>query len=283
MISHNPKPIRHILLFMCLGVMTVFTITCVTIVPRSTQTPVPVTETSSATATSTAKPSSTFTATPPPAWIADFAEPILEAIANRPPTYQDDFSNPASGWYIGTTTGHPDVLISGDRRYSNGEYRVIANGATTAEPTVCSGGPDENVGIHADFVAEFDVRFVSGNEGDWQIQFHRIDKGLYSLSLDRDNVVRFSKCDPTPGCEGIASYSGGQINDGQEWNHMLLIVRGAKMAAYTNGSPILYLDDKTYSDKFRAGDFSLSVCNGGIVPMETRWDNFRLWDISDLP
>ena len=40
----------------------------------------------------------TATATPFPAWVTDFAEPILTAIANRPPDFQEDFSQASTAW-----------------------------------------------------------------------------------------------------------------------------------------------------------------------------------------
>ncbi|KAF0107303.1 MAG: hypothetical protein FD146_1781 [Anaerolineaceae bacterium] len=278
MISHNPKSIRHVLPLMCLGLMTVFSITCVTLVPRPTQTPVPVTE------TSTARPSPTLTATPPPAWVSDFAEPILETIANRPPTYQDDFSDPASAWDTGTSHDPLDPKIAGGRRYEQGEYWIIADGTTSAVPVTCSTSGVPNLDGHADFVAEFDVRFVSGGEGDWQIAFHQKGSELHSLGLRRNGQLLFSKCGPNPdGCSELVSTEGSPINPGEQWNHIQLIVRGPRMAAYVNGTPVLYGEDENDTPVYKKGVGFVGVCNLGPGPLETGWDNFKLWDLSDLP
>ena len=64
---------------------------------------------------------------------------------------------------------------------------------------------------------------------------------------------------------------------------MTLIVRGERIGVYANGLPVLYTEDKHFSEKFKTGIFSLSVCNTGTVPVEIRWDNLKLWDISNLP
>jgi hypothetical protein len=227
----------------------------------------------------------TPTTTPIPAWIKEFAEPILKAIANRSPSYQDDFSNPASGWYNGPTSGQPNVKIAGDKRYWHGEYIISAEGATSIDPTICAGVEDSNVGLYADFVAEFDVRFISGKTGGWLIQFHRNSIGLYQLGLNRIGEIKFSKC-----MEGIGdcpqlgeTMQGGPIKLGEDWNHIQLIVRVPKMAAYINGAPFIYAEDKSGTAEILKGYFSLNVCNTGDVPMETRWDNFRVWNISNLP
>jgi hypothetical protein len=244
-----------------------------TAIPQLTSTPGP-----------TFTPSPTYTATPLPEWIANFTEPILKAIADRSPTYEDDFSNPYSGWYNGQTTGHPNVLISGEKKYDNGEYYVVANGATAAEPTVCSGVEDRNVGRYTDFVVEFDVRFVSGTDGDWQLQFLRSSEGGFKIQLGRTGRIHFRKYDF--GLDGSLDFEdsfGNSVHGGDEWNHIQLIVQGTKMAAYVNGVPSLYAEDKQALVGSERGYFSINSCNPGSSPLETRWDNFRLWDISNLP
>lgn len=261
-----------------------FALACAGLTVPPTAAPVLPTGTPAPTSTATLTPSATAsaTATPLPAWIDEFAEPVLQAIAGRAPKFQDDFGSLAGGWYNGATSGHPDVQIDGEKRVVDGEYRIIANAATTEEPNVCSGVEDGNVGHYSDFVAEFDVRFVSGEQGEWMLQFHRSSLGFYSLSVSADRDLAFGKCDQET-CGWVVSYRGDLLKAGLDWNHILLIARGAKMTAYANGSPVLYYEDFNHTDVFEKGYFSLNVCHSGTVPMETRWDNFRVWDISDLP
>jgi hypothetical protein len=250
--------------------------------PTETQIPPTITPTSTPGPTVTPRP--TDTSTPLPGWIINFTEPILNAIADRPPTYDDDFSDRSSGWHNGPTSGHPNVLISGEKRYDNGEYHVTANGATADEPIVCSGVEDRNVGRYTDFVLEFDVRFVAYTGGDWQLQFLRSDAGLFKIQLGHDGQVGFGKCDfGLDGCPGVGVSFGNAVKSGGEWNHIQLIVQGAKMAAYVNGVPSLYAEDEMATSEPTRGFFSINSCNPDPTPLETRWDNFRLWDISDLP
>lgn len=253
----------------------------------ATETQISFTVTSTAIPQFTSTPRPTYTATPIPDWIVNFTEPILKAISDRSPTYEDDFSNPYSGWYNGQTTGHPDVKIFGEKKYDNGEYLVVANGATANEPVVCSGVEDRNVGSYADFVAEFDVKFVSNpgeNHQDWQLAYHRNRSGLYSISLTEEGWINISKCAAgLDGCPALVSYKGRPINSGDSWNHIVLIVQGTKMAAYVNGVPTLYVNDAPTPSEFRKGYFSINACNFASTTLETRWDNFRVWDISNLP
>jgi hypothetical protein len=218
-----------------------------------------------------------------------FAEPILATIAARPPDYEDDFSDPGSGWDIGTQSGKPNVTIRGETGYIDGTYFVRADKATLADPMVCAAGQNWNkLGQAADFVLEADAAFVSGEGGDWQVQFHRWEKpntnkhGLYALLLGYDEVIGFHRCESGGECLDLAYTTSSAIKGGTEWNHFRLIVRGLEMAAYVNGEPILYVNDSGYSEDFRTGRFSLDVCNPSEVPAEAKWDNLKIWDISDL-
>lgn len=279
-------------------VMGIFVISCTvddvpndtpTELATETQIPATVTPTAAPQLTSTPRPTftprPTYTATPVPDWIMNFTEPILKAISDRPPTYEDDFSNPYSGWYNGHTTGRPNILILGEKRYDNGEYYVVANGATADEPAVCSGVEDRNMGRYVDFVMEFDVRFVSRTDGgDWQLQFLRSASGLYKIQLGSDNQIRFWKCGfGLDGCPNLGDSFRNSIHGGTGWNHIQLIVQDTQMAAYVNGVPALYAEDEMAVADSARGYFSVNSCNSSATPLETRWDNFRLWDISSLP
>ena len=69
----------------------------------STETLIPTftpTDTSTPNPTVTPSPRPTKTATPVPGWVTDFAEPILAAIADRPPDFEEDFTEAGPGWYL---------------------------------------------------------------------------------------------------------------------------------------------------------------------------------------
>ncbi|MBI5932743.1 MAG: hypothetical protein HY867_03460 [Chloroflexi bacterium] len=237
-------------------------------------------------ATVTPEPSAvvapTETSTPVFDWATNFAAPILQAIAGQPPTYEDIFSDPNSGWYNGATSGEAPPKIDGEKRYDHGEYRITTNGVTAEHPIVCSGVPDENVGLFADFVAEFDVKFISGSEGDWHLQFHR-NVGLYKAGLTYSGYFSFGKCGfGSNECTNLADTTGAHIRL-DNYNHVQLIVKGTRMAAYINDIPTLFVEDSLHVAENASGYFSLNVCNAGAAPLDTKWDNFRVWDISGLP
>ena len=51
---------------------------------------------------------------------------------------------------------------------------------------------------------------------------------------------------------------------------------------YVNGEPALFTTDPDFDERYASGDFALLVCNFADTPLEARWDNLRIWDISDL-
>jgi hypothetical protein len=232
----------------------------------------------------------TETAAPLPAWATDFAQPILNAIEHQTPRFQDDFSDGNSNWAIGKQgenlgpatplpTPNPGQRAVGETGYVEGEY------FTTAEPNSCLGGTNSRIGEVQDFVAEFDARFASGVDGGWNFQFRINGDRLYAFGVAiTPSYFGGQKCESGMCGKEFGTYSGSQIKGGSEWNHMVFIVRSAVIAVYANGMPIVYVEDKAFSEKFKTGTFSLSVCNNtGNVPVETRWDNLKIWDISDLP
>jgi hypothetical protein len=277
---------KRITFFILAGTMILAAMACKIVAPTPTVTAIPsgqLTVTVPPTPPPTATIEPTPTATASPAWIAGFAEPILVAIGSRSPDYHDDFSNPYSGWDIGHQSDRSGVKIEGEVGYLNGEYFTIASSTTVADPTVCSGGMNGRLGEFGDFAARYDAKFVTGQQGDLQLQFHK-GVGQYTLTLGQNGVLSFTKCGPGPDCSGVVWYSGSIIKSGQDWNHFLVMIHGPRLAAYLNGEPVLYWEDGSGVQEYQRGQFSLTVCNnGGNVPLEARWDNFQLWDISNLP
>jgi len=93
-------------------------------------------------AEATPAPQPTATPTPRPSLAEEaraFAEPILAAIADRPPDYKDDFSDPGSGWSLRQST-------EGEARYEDGEYVAVA------APDYWSGGDSSLLPEFSDFV-----------------------------------------------------------------------------------------------------------------------------------
>ncbi len=281
---------KSLLVIILVGILVLSALACKIASPRSaTATAAPVLPPAfTIDPMSTATIGPTATVTPLPAWITNFAEPILQAIGNRPPDYQDDFSSPSSGWQTGRLSETPGPKIAGEIAYLDGEYSIRADGITGNDTTVCSGGEYYRIHAIGDLVAEYDAKFVSGSVGNLQFQFHKwyvstnMD-GQYTLIFRIDRHLGFTKCGPGPECPNVATYLGSASNGYGLWNHFQLIVRGPRLAAYLNGVPVLFWEDPEFTADYKKGGIALTVCNNGPDALEARWDNLRIWDISNLP
>ncbi|MFQ6101234.1 MAG: protein kinase [Anaerolineae bacterium] len=209
--------------------------------------------------------------TPVPGSMADqartFAEPILAAIAARPPDFEDDFSDPGSGWAIGST----DQSETG---YQDGEYFIIANPPSPGVECNCDGvGAVPQV---SDFVLEIDGRFISGEMGDWQVKFREGDEGYYVVLLSSEGYLDLWKSE----AEEVKLFTlrGPPIGSGDETNRLQVMAKGPWIALYLNGEPIYLAYDETFS----TDGIDLTLCNHGANPVRVHFDNFRVWDITDL-
>lgn len=132
-----------------------------------------------------------------------------------------------------------------------------------------------------------------GQRGDWEFHFHTQDgphSELYTLNLIiNTDYLEFQKSvkGESPETWGVGRTPGGEMEGRLESNHIILIVRGTEMAVYANGTPVLHILDTPYSEHSTTGEFSLVACHMGNdpagEPVEARWDNLKLWDISLLP
>jgi hypothetical protein len=217
-----------------------------------------------------------------------FAEPILAAIADRPPDYGDDFSDPASGWERGAFVA--DGWEQGERDYVDGEYFVSTVPAKLRPqepdraPTCASGMP---IGLRqfSDMVFEIEGRFVEVQDGGWQVQLFRVSEAdtKYVVAFRPESQVNIFTIVNGENFSDLAEMRGLPIRGELETNHVKIVAVGPQIALYVNGEPALF-GTEPYFDEQHAdgGEVSLTVCNSADTPLEARWDNLKIWDISDL-
>jgi len=221
----------------------------------------------------------------------DFAQPILSAIASKPPVYQDDFGNPDSGWGSGR---HIDGWFrSGEYGYQNGEYFIVADPAIAQPPNpdkitcnAINGIPTPNL---SDFVLEIEGRFVSGANGIWQIHFRR------QGGFDTKNVFNYSLFRKTGGDVSLLRNEKSNMTDLPGQSHaqlplahftdtdfLQIIARGSQFAVLLNGVPLIFTNDP-HPDGHDSGKVFMQICNGGDEPMRVQFDNLKIWDLSNIP
>jgi hypothetical protein len=190
------------------------------------------------TLTRTPRPSAT--STPPPAWVTDFAEPILADIRSREPDIQDNF-----GW--NTTFWVPGDWCVSRVKVTNGVMKM----------TDCHVGWTRN---YENFVAALDLRL----SGDEQFNFYvrRSESfGGCQFGFQASGGV-FWQCnypDPKNQVKYLVDYYVAVKN-------ILIIVQGSRFALYVNDRPI----EMIQVDVLKHGDISYLGGSGQI-------DNFKLW------
>ncbi|MEW6085852.1 MAG: family 16 glycoside hydrolase [Chloroflexota bacterium] len=194
-----------------------------------------------------------------------FAEPILQAIANRPPDYEYDFNEPENGWISG-------MEESNTRGYVDGEYFVTVkpNGGTGA-------GPGKDF-LFSDFVAEVDARILKAtNPGGWGFIFREQpfpQSFRYHINFNSSGLSLFLN---TGSYTDLFYLQGAPVQPAPGTNHLLVIAKGPNIAIYVNGEPVTVVSDSTLP----SGIVSLGI-HAGEQETEVRFDNFKIWDITDL-
>jgi hypothetical protein len=273
---------------LCLGACAAPTATPTTIAapsvsipPTATSTSVPPTatpipRTPTALLTSTPRLIATSTPVPLSAQARAFAEPILKAIANRPPDYQDDFGNPKTGWPV---LARHDGEFDGEMGYSDGEYFLLASPSTPAHRWIHSWLQVPNLEV-SDFVLDLDARFVTAESlerrsGMFYVHFRARAKDVNSVTLTTDRVTEVGT-ETREKTATLATFRGDPVKSGA--NHLRIIARRPQIAVYVNGQPLFVGQD--YSPD--RGPVILGIANAGKVPLEVHLDNLQVWDISKL-
>ena len=237
---------------------------------QATQTPaVTVAETdvpSPATANPTEEPQPTITPRPSAGDEAHaFAEPILSTIADRSPDYADDFSDPDSGWTLIKTT---DI----EAGYQDGKYVI------TVEPDYSTSSDATSLPTFTDFVVEIDGEFASGERGYWGVSWHWGENQITGVLIPLSGLVQMVHCEEE--CSSLGEIRNPTLNPDYEANHLQIVVKGAEMAIAINGEWQILATDLYYTGT-EGRQIRLEIQNRGAEPLEVRWDNIKIWDISD--
>lgn len=210
----------------------------------------------SSTLTRTPRPTRTNTALP--SWVTNFAEPILAAIKDRKPDFQDDFSTDTKRWYLNSlgVTGRDwikAVLIDKGVMRLQGEFSV-SNYYFLYKPNIVL-----QVDILPPITSTVAVSLTSPPfEGD-------PDK----IQLDPNNEWSVRHI---PDSIAIAS---GTYNGGQK-TQIMVIVKDSQVAFYINGVPVAYQEIPILSD-YKKSERQFG-CSGTCY-----FDNVKFWNLDNIP
>jgi hypothetical protein len=214
--------------------------------------------TPTSTITQTRTPWPTATATSPPGWVTDFAGPILAAIADLPPTFQDDFGPASAGWQSVDWCGNNIDYVEGE---------LVITKCWAFRPNI----------NYNDFVVEFDVRFLPG--ADQEERFSFTFKGFsgigdgHMVSIYPNGNVEINYQSGSHNTDTTNNTFNNAAHKGNQSNHILVIGKGSRFAIYLNNQPLSHFESPYGS----YGDFGF-LAGGTIVAI----DNLKVWNIADI-
>ena len=263
---------------------------CGTLEPQntSTLTPVDPAETLSLTSTSSdsggtvipsASPSPrlTSTATPLPAWVADFSAPILAAIADRPPDFQEDFSQAGPGWYLETVNCPNNGCAIADGVLTVTAFPVDHKEAWAQQPFPSL--------AFKTFVMRVDVNTGKlGGENAASIFYNDTSRenGKFTTSLNYSFEIKsIRRWYSLIGPSGIYGYEIGQLPRSVSPQIIFtLISRGSRFAVYLNDFPVTYGE---YAGGRYYTEFLLNAWSDGSGIARAEYDNFKVWNLDNIP
>jgi hypothetical protein len=184
------------------------------------------------------------------------------------PDYFDDFSNPASGWFV----GEDNKFLS---EYLNGEYRVLvkrSNSSYIFDAPTCK---------RINYTVEVDARWIdSSNKGtSYGLMLGTVEtpRQFYSLELKPDTQEFTIYSYGRGGWELIVSGSSTAIQTGAAPNHLVVTHRGGTFSAEVFNTHLYTWDDTTDPGEKGLGLIVASYPNQGNA--DARFDNFRVINI----
>ena len=178
-----------------------------------------------------------------------------------PILFQDDFSNPASGWPI-LDTGN--VLYE----YRNGEYRILLRnadwwGAVMGDPSV------------ATYIVAVDVRNVTGTYGSYGLIFGLGNdfSQFFTFEIDPEGYYIIRRYD-TGNWTTLHVGHSGSINPGTAINRLKVERNGYDIAVYANEQLLATVSDNLFPDLRQLGVVVLSYNQPGV---DARFDNFTIY------
>lgn len=208
-------------------------------------------------------PRATITPIPPPEWVTDFAEPILAEISSRPPDLEDNFLTKSGSWSWET-----DVFGAWKKNIQDGE--ALLNNAAIY---------NKQISFH-DFAVEVEIRHVSG-QGQGILGIGNGSQIGYYLRIQSNSASIFRS--KGEGKESSLVFEGDFQRTSKV--HVLVIVKGSRIAFFVNQQTFGYFEDEIYR-LYRGTSplLFLQVQGYGIDDDNTKYafSEFKVWNITKL-
>jgi hypothetical protein len=176
-----------------------------------------------------------------------------------PALFEDDFSDPSSGWEVGDYS-------DGSLGYSDGGYLVTA----TLEDTYIWGVANQ---FFSDIVIEVDATELSApaNDNNAYGVMCRVQpngKDGYALRISGDGYYAIHLI--SDGFEALVDWTASDaIRQGNATNHLRAVCDGSSLVLFVNGELVAEASDTTFTE----GDIALSATTFEAEPTEVLFDN----------
>jgi len=182
------------------------------------------------------------------------------ALRPCPPLYQDDFSDPSSGWLV-SENSHVRV------GYLNGEYQIKIKA-----PNVIAAIYDD-FGV-SNYQLEVDLRAASHLDGAAGLFFGATDYGFYTFEIsDGWYVVWRNDSDPWIWTPLIDWTPSAAINPGNQSNHLKVVRNGTAISVYANNQ----LLGTTYDGTYLGSGLGMASEAFDTANYDARFDNFTIY------
>jgi hypothetical protein len=238
----------------------------VTPTPTTTPTLIPPTATPTLVHTATSRPPTpTATLNPQAAQARSFAEPILNAIAEQKPDFEDDFSAVDKRW-IASGWGFDQIAIE------NGRLRIFVKGRQVTHVTHPAVAFNDFV-LTVDAMTE--VRGANDTSGiSWR-------GGQHTFALQTSQFHWATRYCHSAGCDpDYASGENANITVGKVMR-IMIVAKGSAFALYLDGNPLAYVDEPTRQPDTLITLFARSDSESELAVIA--FDNFKIWNLDNVP
>lgn len=214
--------------------------------------------------------STDMTAEPIPAWVADFANPILIETADRRPNFQDDFSR-YRGWLL---------MLS---NVKGSFYAELQDGMLLLKlPERTEDSFVYNPKINRrNFVLTLDLRFYHDQPND-RVRFQFDQSMDQSVVLDLSNNRNWGfRWGPEGNRQSI---SGIYQHFPPEHIPVTIIMLGTQCAVYLNHDPLVYSEScrENPIPQSKVGTVTFHLLRDNANAVVVNFDNVKLWDLDKI-
>ena len=153
--------------------------------------------------------------------------------------YEDDFSDPDSGWPTESTEAH-------EYDYEDGEYHVLVKRLDSYTLAW-----NRDAGSFTDFTLEIDARLVSGPNKSYGVIFRLQDgDNCYSFEVYEDGYYKVWKQLDDEWIELQSKTKSAFIQEGNSTNHFKVVCQGSQIEVYANGHYLTTVTDNSFADGY---------------------------------